>query len=305
MAVAGASPARAAGLLLLALLATTGCAVAPGVTRPPAVADSAPVSESPPVELGELREPHPEPELVAVRHTVAPGETMYRISRTYGITVEELSEVNGISDPRTLAVGQELIIPGFEKPVRVATESAPTPEPERGRPVPGSKPPASGSAAPARPPVVVTAPSRLTPRPPPAQAPSRPVPETKGMLDWPLRGVLYARFGKKGREPHDGIDLAAPAGTPVKTAQEGSVLYAGEQRGYGLIVIIQHSEHLITLYAHNRDLRVRTGQKVRRGQVIATVGESGKTSGPQLHLEVRVGGKPVDPLDYLGPLPSS
>jgi lipoprotein NlpD len=301
--VAGASPARAAGLLLLALLATTGCAVAPGVTRPTPVSAPAPVFESPPVELGELREPHPEPELVSVRHTVAPGETMYRISRTYGITVEELSEANGISDPRTLVVGQELIIPGFEKPVRVATESAPTPEPERERPVPGSKPPASGN--PARPPVVVTAPSRLTPRPTAPAAPSRPVPETKGMLDWPLRGVLYARFGKKGREPHDGIDLAAPAGTPVKTAQEGSVLYAGEQRGYGLIVIIQHSEHLITLYAHNRDLRVRTGQKVRRGQVIATVGESGKTSGPQLHLEVRVGGKPVDPLDYLGPLPSS
>ncbi|XHF15005.1 M23 family metallopeptidase [Archangium gephyra] len=242
--------------------------------------------------LGELREPHPEPELVSVRHTVAPGETMYRISRTYGITVEELSEANGISDPRSLVVGQELIIPGFEK--RVA------PDKDRGQAVQGPKPPASGSPAPARPPVVVTAPSRQAP-----PAPSRPVPETKGMLDWPLRGVLYARFGKKGREPHDGIDLAAPAGTPVKTAQEGSVLYAGEQRGYGLIVIIQHSEHLITLYAHNRDLRVRTGQKVRRGQVIATVGESGKTSGPQLHLEVRVGGKPVDPLDYLGPLPSS
>ena len=125
------------------------------------------------------------------------------------------------------------------------------------------------------------------------------------MLDWPLRGVLYARFGKKGREPHDGIDLAVPVGTPVKTAQEGEVLYAGEQRGYGLIVIIQHSERLITLYAHNHDLRVRTGQKVRRGQVIATVGESGKTSGPQLHFEVRVDGKPMDPLDYLGALPAS
>jgi murein DD-endopeptidase MepM/ murein hydrolase activator NlpD len=125
------------------------------------------------------------------------------------------------------------------------------------------------------------------------------------MLDWPLRGVLYARFGKKGREPHDGIDLAVPVGTPVKTAQEGDVLYAGEQRGYGLIVIIQHSERLITLYAHSRDLRVRTGQKVRRGQVIATVGESGKTSGPQLHFEVRVDGKPMDPIDYLGPLPAS
>lgn len=304
--MAGASPARAAGLLLLALLATTGCAVAPGVTRPTAapVSEPSPSEAPPPMVLGELREPHPEPELVSVRHTVAPGETMYRISRTYGITVEELSEANGISDPRTLVVGQELIIPGFERPVRVATESSPTPEPSRERPVPGSRPPASGTPAPARPPVVVTAPSRQTPRPT-APAPSRPVPETKGMLDWPLRGVLYARFGKKGREPHDGIDLAAPAGTPVKTAQEGSVLYAGEQRGYGLIVIIQHSEHLITLYAHNRDLRVRTGQQVRRGQVIATVGESGKTSGPQLHFEVRVGGKPVDPLDYLGPLPSS
>jgi murein DD-endopeptidase MepM/ murein hydrolase activator NlpD len=125
------------------------------------------------------------------------------------------------------------------------------------------------------------------------------------MLDWPLRGVLYGRFGKKGKEPHDGIDLAAPSGTPVKTAQEGKVLYAGEQQGYGLIVIVQHPNGLITLYAHNRDLRVTTGQMVRRSQVIATVGESGRTSGPHLHFEVRVDGKPVDPLDYLGPLPAT
>ncbi|HEX8822441.1 MAG TPA: M23 family metallopeptidase [Archangium sp.] len=241
----------------------------------------------PPLVLGELREPHPEPELVSVRHKVAPGETMYRIAKNYGITVEELSEANGIDDPRTLVLGQELVIPGVERPV-------PAPAP--------SRPPTSGTST--RPPVV-SAPSRPAPRPGPAPATSRPVPETKGLLDWPLRGVLYARFGKKGREPHDGIDLAVPMGTPVKTAREGEVLYAGEQRGYGLIVIVQHSERLITLYAHNRDLRVRTGQKVRREQVIATVGESGKTSGPQLHFEVRLDGKPVDPLDYLGPLPSS
>jgi murein DD-endopeptidase MepM/ murein hydrolase activator NlpD len=271
--LAGAGPSHAwpALLALLTLLGTTGCAVVPKtVTRPP-VASATVSEEAPlPLELGDLREPHPEPELISVRHKVAPGETMYRIAKNYGITVEELSAANGISDPRTLALGQELVIPGFERPVT-------------------------------RPPVVVTAPARPAPRP----APARPVPETKGTLDWPLRGVLYARFGKKGREPHDGIDLAVPAGTPVKTGQEGEVLYAGEQRGYGLIVIIRHSERLITLYAHNRDLRVRTGQKVRRGQVIATVGESGKTSGPQLHFEVRVDGKPVDPLDYLGPLPSA
>jgi lipoprotein NlpD len=125
-----------------------------------------------------------------------------------------------------------------------------------------------------------------------------------GVLQWPLRGVLYARFGKKGREPHDGIDLAAPAGTPVRTAGEGVVLFAGPQSGYGLIVIVSHEKGLVTVYAHSRDLRVRTGQTVRPGQVIATVGESGKTSGPHLHFEVRVEGEPVDPMRFLGPVPA-
>lgn len=125
-----------------------------------------------------------------------------------------------------------------------------------------------------------------------------------GLLQWPLRGVLYARFGKKGREPHDGIDLAAPAGTPVRTAGEGVVLFAGPQSGYGLIVVVSHEKGLVTVYAHSRDLRVRTGQMVRQGQVIATVGESGKTSGPHLHFEVRVEGEPVDPMHFLGPVPA-
>jgi lipoprotein NlpD len=125
-----------------------------------------------------------------------------------------------------------------------------------------------------------------------------------GTLQWPLRGVLYARFGKKGREPHDGIDLAAPAGTPVKTAGEGVVLFAGAQSGYGLIVVVGHEKGLVTVYAHSRDLRVKTGQAVRQGQVIATVGESGKTSGPHLHFEVRVEGEPVDPVRFLGPVPA-
>ena len=125
-----------------------------------------------------------------------------------------------------------------------------------------------------------------------------------GGLQWPLRGVLYARFGKKGREPHDGIDLAAPAGTSVRTAGEGVVLFAGPQSGYGLIVVVGHEKGLVTVYAHSRDLRVRTGQTVRPGQVIATVGESGKTSGPHLHFEVRVDGEPIDPLRFLGAVPA-
>jgi len=143
---------------------------------------------------------------------------------------------------------------------------------------------------------------------PPSQAGRAPIASVHrgaGQLQWPLRGVLYARFGRKGKSPHDGIDLAAPAGTPVRTADEGSVLFAGPQQGYGLLVIVEHAHGLVTVYAHNRDLRVRTGQQVREGQVIATVGESGKTSGPHLHFEVRQDGAPVDPLEFLGPPPSS
>lgn len=82
------------------------------------------------------------------------------------------------------------------------------------------------------------------------------------------------------------------------------VLFAGPQSGYGLIVVVGHEKGLVTVYAHSRDLRVRTGQTVRPGQVIATVGESGKTSGPHLHFEVRVEGEPVDPLRFLGPVPA-
>lgn len=240
-----------------------------------------------------LRPAHPEPELVSVRHRVAPGETMYRIARTYGLTVEELASANGIKDARSLAVGQELVIPGVEREAPHEALAEADPEPVR-----------TSVEGPARRGAVAR---REEPPRRPASRPgaSRPKAATQGLLDWPLKGVLYGRFGKKGKEPHDGIDLAAPEGTPVKTAQEGTVLYAGEQRGYGNIVIVEHSDRLITLYAHNRDLRVKTGQKVRREQVIATVGQSGKTSGPHLHFEVRLDGKPVDPLDYLGAMPAS
>jgi murein DD-endopeptidase MepM/ murein hydrolase activator NlpD len=224
---------------------------------------------------------------------------MFRIARAYGVTVEELAAVNGIKDARSLSAGQELLIPTVEAEEEVEEphlEPDVAPVSDRGGASQGGS---RGDLPPRpRPPVRSTGPRGRA-------GASRPDPATKGMLDWPLRGVLYGRFGKKGREPHDGIDLAAPAGTPVKTAQEGSVLYAGEQKGYGLIVIVQHTNGLITLYAHNRDLRVKTGQTVRRSQVIATVGESGRTSGPHLHFEVRVDGKPVDPVDYLGPLPPS
>jgi murein DD-endopeptidase MepM/ murein hydrolase activator NlpD len=224
---------------------------------------------------------HVEPDQAMVTHPVQKGQTLYRIARAYGLTVEELMDANRIDDPRELKAGELLYVPGARERKAVPEYDAPEPEAQP-RPVTAS----SSNAPPEKkPPKVVR------------------VGRGSGVLEWPLRGVLYARFGKKGKEPHDGIDLAAPAGQPVKTAAPGTVLFAGEQKGYGLIVIVEHEGGLITLYAHNRDLRVKTGQKVRPGQVVATVGDSGRTSGPHLHFEVRKDGVPVDPLDYLGAVP--
>ncbi len=213
-------------------------------------------------------------------HEVQKGETLYRISKAYGISVEELMDANRIVDPRELKVGEQLYVTGAKEAKAVPAYDSPEPEPQ-------PRPRASKPAVEKKMPRVAR------------------VGRGTGSLEWPIRGVLYARFGKKGKEPHDGIDLAAPAGLPVKTAAQGFVLFAGEQKGYGLIVIVEHEKGLVTLYAHNRDLRVKTGQKVRTGQVVATVGDSGRTSGPHLHFEVRQDGIPVDPLDFLGAVPSA
>lgn len=225
-----------------------------------------------------------EPAQQIVTHTVEKGQTLYRIAKTYGVTVEEVMDANRIDDPRELKVGEVLYVPGATVARKVERYDSPEPV---AQPRPAPAPTASG--------------------PPPEKEKKPPkvvrVGKGNGSLSWPLRGVLYARFGKKGKELHDGIDLAAPAGLPVKSAAAGTVLFAGEQKGYGLIVIVEHDHGLITLYAHNRDLRVKTGQKVREGQVVATVGDSGRTSGPHLHFEVRKDGVPVDPLDFLGAVP--
>ncbi|MCL2012579.1 MAG: LysM peptidoglycan-binding domain-containing M23 family metallopeptidase [Cystobacterineae bacterium] len=123
------------------------------------------------------------------------------------------------------------------------------------------------------------------------------------VLEWPLRGMLYARFGKQGTQLHEGIALAAPLGTPIKAAAAGKVIHAGEEKGYGKIVILEHSVGIITLYAHTHELRVKAGEAVVAGATIATVGQSGRSRGPYLYFELRKNGIPVDPLPYFKPLP--
>lgn len=100
-------------------------------------------------------------------------------------------------------------------------------------------------------------------------------------------------------EFHQGIDMAAATGTPVVSAADGQVLQSGWSEGYGYIVHIDHGNGLTTLYGHNSALAVRTGEKVRMGQVIAYAGSTGRSTGPHLHYEIRVSNTAVDPWSYL------
>jgi lipoprotein NlpD len=222
---------------------------------------AAPVPPPPPVPLTSP-EPHLEPDLVGATHVVRKGDTLYRIARTYGVDPRDLLEVNDLADARQLRPGMEIFVPGAPRPLEV-------PPPDRGAP----------------------------PEPEPATLPTAPPKEAT--LRWPVHGVLYSRFGVRQGQRHDGIDIAAPEGTPVGAAGAGTVVYTGRQSGYGAIVILRHEDGLVTLYAHNSAVLVKEGERVQAGTPIAKVGQSGRTSGPHLHFEVREGTRPRNPLFFL------
>lgn len=124
---------------------------------------------------------------------------------------------------------------------------------------------------------------------------------------WPTRGEGYVSspFGPRNspfsgrRQQHSGIDIAAPRGTPVLAVAEGVVTFSGRMAGYGQVVVITHGFGFKTFYGHNHENKVRKEQRVKRGQVIATVGNSGHSTGSHLHYEVLVNDNPVDPLKYI------
>jgi murein DD-endopeptidase MepM/ murein hydrolase activator NlpD len=117
-----------------------------------------------------------------------------------------------------------------------------------------------------------------------------------------VRGRVVSTFGRKGGGlVNDGVNIAAPLGTPIRAAHAGTVVYVGnEVRGFGNLILIRDGSGLVTAYAHADAVAVRQGQTVREGQVIGRVGRTGAVSTPQLHFQVRRDGRPVDPMRYLG-----
>ncbi len=116
---------------------------------------------------------------------------------------------------------------------------------------------------------------------------------------WPARGTVTSGFGYRWGRLHAGVDIAAPIGTPIYAAKGGVVSYAGVMGGYGNIIVVDHGNGMTTRYAHQNQLGASVGQTVRAGQQIGQVGNTGNSTGPHLHFEVRTNDSPHDPMGYL------
>jgi murein DD-endopeptidase MepM/ murein hydrolase activator NlpD len=122
----------------------------------------------------------------------------------------------------------------------------------------------------------------------------------------PVDGVVTSGFGRRsdpfhGKHSfHKGLDISAPSGTPIQPIRPGTVVSAGPRGGYGNVVVLDHGGGTTSMYAHCKALKVQAGQRVELGQIIATVGSTGRSTGPHLHLEVHQDGQAVDPVEALG-----
>lgn len=124
----------------------------------------------------------------------------------------------------------------------------------------------------------------------------------KDMFSWPVPATkkVSSSFGKRAGRHHDGIDIPSSNGSHIIASADGKVTFSGWMRGYGRIVVIKHSHNFNTVYAHNSKNYAKKGEKVSKGQVIAQVGNSGKSTGPHLHFEIRKSNKVVNPMKFFG-----
>ena len=230
-------------------------------------------------------------------HVVKAGDTLMSISRGTGVTVAALAKTNHIDSSKKLSVGDRLTIPQGGHQVAAAQPSA-APKVAEIRTAPAEKKIKVASAAPAQTVHVAKEEPQTSETVVKAAEPSGAMPSFR----WPARGRVIAGFGSKPNgTQNDGINLAVPEGTPIKAADDGVVAYAGnELKGYGNLVLIRHSNGYVSAYAHARELLVKRGDTIKRGQVIAHAGQTGNVTSPQLHFEIRKGSTPVDPTQFLG-----
>ncbi|WP_421089503.1 peptidoglycan DD-metalloendopeptidase family protein [Pseudochrobactrum sp. MP213Fo] len=238
-------------------------------------------------------------------YTVQSGDTLHAIAQRTGVSAAAIKQANSMSDG-TIRVGQALVIPAAAgaavaatqvaaaKPVQAAVDTLKT---ASTAPNAAKQVVADGGVKPYTPPqasnkVIEDAEQDV------AMAPSA---TGISQMRWPVRGKVLTSFGQRdGGTVNDGIDIMVPEGTPVKAAENGVVIYAGDGlKEFGQTVLVRHENGLVTVYGHNSKINVQRGQKVRRGEEIARSGMSGNAKAPKLHFEVRKNSTPVNPSKYL------
>lgn len=258
--------------LMCAALLVAGCTS----TQPAPIRQSAPVT---PGGAAVVRQATPG------THIVRSGETLMGIGRAYGQSVSDLVAWNGLRSADQLAVGQQLRVApsnavAVTKPVSPSGSGVAV-TPIKQQPRGGTQPYSEQAWSSARSPQSSATPSAATPA---------------GSWVWPASGAVIERFNDTTNK---GVDIAGNPGDPVIAAAAGKVAYAGTGlRGYGKLIIINHSSEFITAYAHNQTLLVKEGDTVAKGQKIAEIGST-DANRPKLHFELRRKGKPVNPELYL------
>jgi murein DD-endopeptidase MepM/ murein hydrolase activator NlpD len=238
-------------------------------------------------------------------HVVTPGETLIRIARRHNMSLAELARLNNIPPHTKLKIGDRLTVP--------ATRAAQAPRPE---PQQSAQPKARSAPLVAK----TENKAKVHRRPPPLESRQQPElasvatpqpdpPATNAVRSgngglsfrWPAKGRIIAAFGPRTNgQTNDGINIALPEGTPIKAAEDGVVAYAGnELKGYGNLVLVRHADGYVTAYAHAKELLVKRGDPIKRGQTIARSGQTGNVDAPQLHFEIRKGPSPIDPMPHL------
>ncbi|MFZ4806946.1 MAG: peptidoglycan DD-metalloendopeptidase family protein [Hyphomicrobiaceae bacterium] len=254
-------------------------------------------------------------------YTLKPGDSLYTIARANKLSMADLQRINNIADPRKVRVGTVLKLREDGARPAVAAQRAPSVAvtPAASEPTPALSPIATttrptiiNGGAPTAGTQVAAVDQRATlsdASPAPAGSAGTEVASaatsTAQMppmsFRWPAKGRVLSNFGPRPDGTHnDGVDIAVPLGAEVVAAESGVVAYAGnELKGFGNLVLIRHEGGWVTAYAHNEELLVKRGDKVRRGQGVAKAGKSGSVDQPMVHFEIRQGSKPIDPIPYL------
>jgi len=247
----------------------------------------------------------------AYTHTIASGESLYTIARRYDVTTQAIVQANNLGSPDKIVVGQRVIIPGradllASKGPQAVTQVASATPTLGAAPMPlGSRPAAPQATLPTQPQLVT--PAAAAPQAQPAviapvqqasvQPAAEPVMSGNDKFRWPASGRIITDFaGSKGT----GINIEVAEGSPVKAAENGTVIYVGSGvEGYGNLILLRHPNGFVSAYAHLKSMSVVKGATVNRGDGIGTAGMTGSVSKPQLHFELRKGATPVDPVPLL------